>query len=64
MVETSCKKCYNKEVIEHTDSFHFTWITDKNPEFSFKIGDFQHLPCFCSIREAPWMQIFVILQPM
>ena len=27
--------------------------------FSFpsKIGDFQHLPCFCCIREALWMQV-------
>ena len=24
-------------------------------------GDFQHLPCFRSIREAPWIQIFVFL---
>ena len=29
-----------------------------------KIGNFQHLPCFRSTHEAPWMQIFVFLQPM
>ena len=32
--------------------------------FSSKIGDFRHLPLFHSFREAPWMKIFVFLQPM
>ena len=32
--------------------------------FLSKIGDFQHIPRFHSIREASWMQIFGFLQPM
>ena len=50
--------------MEHTDYSHFTQITIKTHNFPLKIGDFQHLPRFRSIREAPWMQIFVFLQPM
>ena len=50
--------------MEHADSFHFTQITENNSQFFFKISSFQHLPRFRSIREAPWMQSFVFLQPM
>ena len=45
MVETS-KKCWNKEVIEHTDYFHFTQITDKNLQFSFKNWQFSTFTTF------------------
>ena len=38
MVETSCKKYLLEKgrVIEHTECFHFTQITDKYSQFSFK----------------------------
>ena len=51
-------------VIELTDCFHFTQITEKTRNFPSKIGNFQHLPRFRSFREALWIQIFVFLQPM
>ena len=45
-------------VIEHTDSFYLTGITEKKTcNFPLKVDDFQHLPCFLSIREAPRMHI-------
>ena len=34
----------------------------KTLNFPSKIGNFQHLPHFGSIHEAPWMQIFVFLR--
>ena len=36
----------------------------KTQNFPSKIGDFQRLPCFHSICEASWMQIFVFSQSM
>ena len=35
------------------DSFHLTQVTDKTYNFPSKIGDFQHVPHFRSIPEAP-----------
>ena len=38
-------------------------MTEKNLQFTKKICNFQHLPRLCFIHEAPWIQIFVFLQP-
>ena len=45
MVETSCKKCENKEEL-HTDYFHFTQITDKNSQFYFRNWRFSTFTMF------------------
>ena len=47
---------------------HTVFISFRKPikthHFPSKIGDFQHLPHFHSICEAPWMQILIFLQLM
>ena len=47
-----------------TYCFHFTQITEKTSNSPSKIGNFRHLPPFCSIHEALQIQIFVFLQSM
>ena len=55
---------HQRRIIEHTDCFHFTQITNKNRNLPSKSCEFQQLPGFHSIREVSWMQIFVFLQPI
>ena len=47
-----------KEVLEQGRVIEYTY------NFPSKVDDFQHLPHFCSIRQALWMQIFVFFWPM
>ena len=54
MVETSCKKYWNKETIEHTEFFHFTQITEKKLQFPFKNWQF---PTFTSFSLHSWNSV-------
>ena len=56
------KKCQNTEQLQNilTICILLRQLI-KSRKFPSKLADFQHLPRFCSIREAPWMQIFIFL---
>ena len=46
-------------------SYRTFWLFSFHSSNWYKLGNFQHFcSCFCSTSEAPWMQIFVFLQPM
>ena len=63
MVDTSCKKYQNKEELQNIlNVFILLRKLKKTRSVPSKIGNFQYLPLFRSICEAPWMQIFVFLQ--
>ena len=64
-------KKWKKQAVKRTrrkKSYKTYWTiyldNRKACNFSSKIVNFQHLLRFRSIREAPWMQIFLFLQPI
>ena len=62
MVQISCKKVLEQgRVTEHTDSFHFTQITDKNLQFPFENERFSTFTTFSVHSQSSMDADFCIL---